>query len=284
MRRLLTAWLAIAFLFSCGKQQSQPNESTQQQPLVTAPVPARNKTTNNLSHRINRDEAARLVAAYLNHPNLGPYATQSNLGGLFDLSVFHLSPDDAGSLLWYCYDEKESPGKQLYLAASKASGYTPSVTKEATDDLWKPYDYFRYTGSGTTEADVLKFITGHTYGKAGMSPKVPQKQVRQQSSDFMTEWLPQMDSDPSHLMKYSFGFFGEMSSDFQIRKLIAQPGAVGVRYYFGLEEKDSEGIEINNKIRVILVAVDEFGKNILSGTRDDDELMLQKSFPPPPNN
>jgi hypothetical protein len=230
---------------------------------------------------ITRGEAAKMISAFLNHPGLGPYGIDKNLGGIFDRFVFELDETKAGSLLWFCYNDKETPEKQLYLAASKVSGYTPNVTRQATDILWKPYDYFKYTGSSTSEAAVLEFIETHEYGTPGQSPMVPEAIVRARVNDFMTNLLPTFSPHPADLLEYSFSFFGEMSCDFQIRQLLAQDGAIGVRYYLGYEAFD-EGVEVNNKIRIILVAIDKFGRNIL-GAENDEEMMLQKSFPPPPS-
>jgi hypothetical protein len=108
------------------------------------------------------------------------------------------------------------------------------------------------------------------------------EEVRVQVEDFTRVFLPTMDPDPSQLQKYPFTFFGEMSEDFQIRKMLSQPGAVGVRYYFGYQEKDDYGKDLSNKIRVIMCAIDQDGKNILGTKGDDGDIMIEKSFPPPP--
>lgn len=280
MRRLLTALIAIAIFISCGRQGSQTSEPPDT--VGAESLASTQATPHRLSSIISREEAAKLISAFLNHPKLGPYGVDKNLGGIFEKSVFDLDDTRAGSLLWFCYNTKEPVEKQWYLAASKVTGYTPAVTREASDDLWKPYDYFKYTGSSTGIPEVLKFIESHQYGAPGKSPLVPQAEVRIQVEDFMQILLPTFDPDPARLQKYSFSFFGEMSEDFQIRKLLAQPGVAGVRYYFGYEEKDEYGMEINNKIRVILVAIDQYGNNVLGDRGDDDDIMIQRSFPPPP--
>jgi hypothetical protein len=267
MRRLLTALIAIAFFISCspGGPHHEPPK------------------THHYGSIITRGEAAKLMSAFLNHPKLGSYAVQKNVGGIFERSVFELDDTKAGALLWFCYDAKESEEKQWYLAATKVTGYTPAVTRDATDELWKPYDFFKYTGPGTSVPDVIKFIETHQYGEPGKSPVVSAAEVRVQVEDFMKVLLPTFDPDPEKLQKYPFTFFGEMSEDFQIRKLLAQPGAVGIRYYYGYQETDDNGKDLNNKIRVIMCAIDQYGKNILGTKGDDGDIMIEKSFPPPPD-
>jgi len=267
MRRLLTVLSAIIFLISCAQQSSD----TQQK-----------KPRKGLGAIITRVEAAKLISAFLNHPKLGSYAREKDLGGIFEKSVFDLDDTRAGSLLWFCYNAKEPENRQLYLAASKVTGYTPAVTRDATDDLWKPYDFFRYTESSGSETEVLKYLESHQYGAPGKSPLISQAEVRIQTEDFMKTFLPNFDPDPRQLMEYSFCFFGEMSEDYQIRKLVTQPGVAGIRYYFGFQEKDEHGKEINNKIRVIMVAIDIYGKNILGNKDAGDDIMVERSFPPPP--
>lgn len=235
-----------------------------------------------VSSIISREEAAKYISDLLNHPKLGPYAIDNDLGGIFERSVFELDDTRAGALLWFCYNTKEPVDRQWYLAASKVTGYTPAITRQASGNLWKPYDYFRYSGPGTSVPEVVKFIEEHQYGGPGKSPLVSQEDVWLQVEAFTKILLPTFDPDPAKLQKYSFSFFGEMSEDFQLRKMLAQPGAVGVRYYFGYEERNVFGREINNKIRVILVAIDQYGKNILSNKDGDGDLMIQRSFPPPP--
>jgi len=283
MRRLSTALTAIVLLVSCGQQTN----NTQQPDSLATPkgsAQAAKRSAGNVTSIISRYEAAVMISAFLNQPNLGEYAIDKTLGGIFERSVFELDDTKAGALLWFCFNQKEPGDRQWFLAASKAGGYTPAVTREASDDLWKPYDFFKYTGASKDTTDVLTFIESHQYGAPGKSPVLPQAEARMQVEDFMTTLLPSFDPKPGQLMKYPFCFFGEMSADFQIKKLLDQPGAIGVRYYFGYENKNEYGYEINNKIRVILVAIDKYGKNILLGNKDGDgDIMIEKAFPPPPS-
>lgn len=271
MRRLSTISLFMFVLISC-QQASQSSNDTDS----SATIPSAAKRINAFSPTtISRLEAAKLIADFLNHPKLGPYGVYNTLGGVFERSVFELDDTKAGSLLWFCFNSKEAEGRQWYLAASKVPGYTPAVTREAAGELWKPYDYFSYTGPTTSEGEVLKFIETHKHGGSGQSPEVSQGEVRVHTEDFVQHLLPLFDEEPSWLLKHPFGYFGEMSSDFQIRKLLSQPGVAGVRYYFGYDEKDAVGKEISNKIRVILVAVDENGNNILGSNAETDTILSQ---------
>lgn len=238
------------------------------------------------------DSADAEINSFLREKKLKHWAKKYSLGGEFhNLKDFFDRRNDAdtskGLMLWYNLTDKGRIVLALEPWDLSMQQGKDSVPKQP--ELIYP-DYI-FTVSDTTftirkhKADSNIIVGG----------KVKNADVTRRMKAFhrLIRANPSHDQRPfSHRHGGFFQNNPEAALDTKgglLKRLLSQRAAQGVRYYFGLQDKPDPGL---NKLRIILVAIDSAGNNIVVGhpsvglkTSDvfyDDGVILQKSIPPRP--
>lgn len=263
-RLFILLWL----IASAACTPKKPSE-TSTQSLFKAQVDSVDLSKHN--HRISFDSAALLISDLFNIPALSNLATTYALGGTFSVNSFNVGKDSSGVILWSCFKPGATPG--LFLAVERLKEYDIKNPPKAplSKILAQPDFTFPDNNPQHDAPAVRQYLETQVISKNGSTPIDNASVVKHiHSFDSLLETLPE---------KYNahpFSYF-QRNEDGVFEKFLDQARPDGfVRYYFGYDEK-----EIPNKIRVILVAVDATGKNIIK-TATGSAVILEKSFPPPP--
>lgn len=272
-KNLLLLAFSIVLLAACSGNKKPATETAAADALLQAPAQAPVIDLTKRSHKISLDSASLLVSNILNIPALNKVVSSYALGGTFPVKSFRVLPENSGIILWSCVTEGKNP--ELFLALEQLKSYdTARLPKSpASQSLMRPQFLFKNAMTAPyTAASARKFIEGHTITKNGELPITNGEVV-----NGMDGFNLLMGTMPERYNKYPFSYFRE-SEDGTFKQFLDQAGENGfVRYYFGFNETEKV-----NLIRVILVAVDAAGKNITS-INGGEALILQRSWPPPPN-
>lgn len=240
------------------------------------------QTQNIVNHRIAKKKAGEYLAAFIKEFNAAGLAA---LGGYVSKKAFvemgfcvdatqHGDTFD-GILAWYCLDPHDS--SKLLLAFERDHAYAverpyEKFDKEGADRLFKlPVELVPFQKCAPEEINNVHLDA--RYSIPANEVTVTGHEVADMVRAFMDRFV-KMEDGTSH-NAYPIAFFHKE----QFEQLLNQPGAVGIRYYFGYDG------HLINKIRPVLVAVGEDGRN-LTGILENHEisLFLQNSWPPPPWN
>jgi len=236
------------------------------------------------SHKFPFDSAALLVSDMLAIPALNKMAGSFAAGGTFPVELFRVSPDSSGIIFWYGFDPDK---KEVFLALEQLKNYDVYHLPTGPTGATLIRSASTFTSAVTTpfdRASVKSHLQNETITNNEIE-EIDNVTLRRHMNSFDSLLSTMPDNKGEKYNEYLFSFFHD-SKDGTFEQFLSQAGKNGyVRYYFGYDEHDTP-----NRIRVILVAVDEQGKNI-TGTNaggrtnsGDDGLTLQRSYPPPPIN
>lgn len=239
--------------------------------------------------RITPEQAIQLVKGFTTDASLSKVAKSTSMGGTINLlsiygrpkisalakinEVSFLTPPKLfnGVMAWTCWNDFDIPGlPSFFLAFEVNDSYLDSARVPFPDmrELMRPSHVFNHGGEAI---DIM--MAGHQ-----TDPKLIVDYVitRQEVMQYCQNYESRGPSDSSGAFnKYPYGFFENESSN-DVSDFLAQPDITFIRYYFGFDP----ALTTSNRIRLILVPVDKYGKNIFN----DKAVLLQHSWPPPPYN
>jgi len=208
---------------------------------------------------------------------------------------------NSGFMLWFCYD---SIYNRIFLALEYIKEYPSDPAKLPTiasnDSLVKSFVIDYPTINATAD--------NHLQDDNSLPPNPKNYKFTHIGKSDANKYINSFKYHFGSHCKYAFSCFTETDSlndndtthhcvrDY--KKLVKQNKGQFVRYYFGYQEKDSKGNNMLNKIRVIVVGVNDSGvkikghviknkyKHKISSTRtvylDGDAAVLEDAYPPPP--
>ena len=242
------------------------------------------------SYRINLDDAVKLIQAFVTDPSLGKIARNDALGATINPgSIFGLQESIGfvksnfvelynGHMAWFCSNDfglNEYP--KLFLAYEQNDSYQKG-DEVAFPDMRKlkcPSEVFIIPQN---VPNLDQWLADHTIDPRRLPNQyvdkvIDRSMVMQFASNFKQSNLF------GGFNKFSFSFF-ENEKSMDVNAFLKTPGLTYIRYYFGYD--NAQKYDTSNHIRIILIAVDINGKNIVTNKRDSDVVMLQHSWPPPP--
>lgn len=236
-----------------------------------------------MSHIISFSDAVTLVGGFIRE--LRAHAVHVSLGGTISKeaidggeSLIKANRPYTGNMGWFCLNRENNNYPKLFMAFEKNNDYQRGtmVNAPAKNTLICPdkNSTFTFNTAGNTE----EFLRSHSTSAQNMVDKrITKQEVINFKENFRSHELFSL------LNLRPYGFFendGQMEGD--VMKFLLQPNLKYIRYYFGYDkaERYKEG-----RIRVILVGVDENGKNLVPGGSPQfiarKNVILQKSWPPP---
>lgn len=241
-------------------------------------------------YRINTDYAESMIKSYCQE--MGGKAISQTLGGQISKNGFlggreeKFVPTYKGVMAWFCLEESG----ELFLAFEEFDKYDKK--KEASIIRWdtifsskkliRSYEVFGIPKLGLNkDINILEmkpeFIRRTQVEEEG---ELSIWQVWTRKNRFISDYKPEK-VKVRYGNRYPYGFFeNEINSD--IRDFLAQDGLEKVRYYFGIDS-ENQAYNKTNAIRIILVGVDKEGKNLIGTEKNRSPIILQKSWPPPPD-
>ncbi|MBN7813106.1 hypothetical protein J0A68_19280 [Algoriphagus sp. H41] len=232
----------------------------------------------NKSYRISLEEAAKLILAFLNERNLIDLARNEAIGGtVSEAAIRGVGLEYFGCMGWYCRDNSGRFPK-LFMAFEDGSYKVGDVASEPrATTLFYPASTFTYSGRIDYDSVVDMLLSQQ------MPLSIPpDKEIDKDDVSFLLHNFPTDENEvPYNKFRCSFfenrGFVNRDVMDF-----LGYTGLKAVRYYFGYDESDSH--KESNRIRIVLVGVDDEGKNIITAEAPTTNTprILQNSWPPPP--
>lgn len=244
-----------------------------------------------MSYIITLREAVKFVKAFVDE--CGTAARNEALGGVISkpglygrqknqkaLEIFR------GNMAWFCYNTKMEDYPKLFLSFEYSNEYEPDNIPDRpdSDNLVCPIadSVFQYKEDGQGIESLLRT-------QELKNPNAPVDQIisLEKVKEF-TENYKGHSILGTRLNQHPCGFF-ENAEHQDISRFMAQDGLKYIRYYFGYGKSDKYE---NSRIRVVLIGVDRYGKNIVPNgldERPDDKndepipIILQKSWPPHPD-
>jgi hypothetical protein len=188
-----------------------------------------------------------------------------------------------GMVAWTCMKPSSNEDEDdIFLAFEIQEDFPRELTNEEQhfpkrNPLDRPFSIYKYDPS--TDSDIEKLLVEHNLGRENIRYRSTiEKGGAWQLSENFKQNGPKKGG--VELNCVSLGFFDNETSEDVNTFLASKPK--WIRYYFGYD--DSYGI---NKIRIILIGVDETGKNMIPKNEKeafiDGPLILQKSWPPDSN-
>lgn len=220
--------------------------------------------------QIDFDETARLISDLLQKTTLNNISKGISIGGVFNADQFRLQPGMNGVLLWFCYNPGPSDLPGFFMSVEQIPQYQGIVPVPGPNVI-RPVNVFTYTENDIDPLTVKSYLLRQPSIRSNTGLPIPAGEVSNLTTNFKSLMTIASDVYSDPYCVYPFSFFGETPSH-EIQQFLDQ-GAVSVKYFFGYDESERP-----NRIRVILIAVDSNGNNILGSSA----IMLQKSFPPPP--
>ncbi len=223
------------------------------------------------SYQITLAEAVNYLYNFNQDSNLYSIAQNTAFGGTFDMPTLPTAADK-GLMFWFnwinnggstefylAYQEYDDPGKGVRMKLPVGN-----------TDLLIPDEIFQYSSSGNSIQDIENFILNHDTNVPPRSSITSRSAIETQSQDFL-DHFPSGSVNDFNLRSHNF--YQARASSGDLLTLLSQTGAAGLRYYFGLEPQ----LGFINQLRLILVAVDSTGGNILSNS--GASILLQKGTP-----
>jgi hypothetical protein len=260
--------ILLPLIVSAACTPKKQADSVTTQSLLQVPAGAVNLSTHN--HQIPFDSAALLISDLFKMPALSNMVTTYALGGTFPVNDFNIGKDSSGVILWSCF--KPGPKPELFLALERLHKYDTTNVPPAPLNkiLTRPEFTFKDSNPQHNAPAIERYLETQVIPNNGSKP-IDNATVAQHihSFDSLQKTMPE---------KYNarpFSYF-QRNDDGIFEKFLDQARPNGfVRYYFGYETK------VPNKIRVILVAVDSAGRNIIR-TASGEAILMEASWPPPP--
>ncbi len=237
------------------------------------------------SFKVSFDKAAWLIYAFLKQPELGKMALEEAIGGTVTSDVFNpiRIGDYYGTMGWMCRNNGNEKFPKFFLALEDGKyniGNVPGSPQSET--LACPNHTFKYERE-VNEANVVEMLKQDTHGL----DKTKIENLKDDKIDWksVVSFIYKIPSDPiGNLYNwYPCSFFenrGKVNND--ITDFMGDDRIRAVRYYFGYDDSDKSYFD-SNRIRIILIGVDENGKNIIPEDRKvATSSLLESSWPPPP--
>jgi hypothetical protein len=301
MKKLILPWVTLcgvlaAMITGCNSPSSKnadiPSDSTAKDERNVAQEKNSPKSELNLTTvKFPLECANEEIQNFLSDAVLQGWAKDLALGGTFNLKEeFFSTPDGPadGVMMWFNLDNIRVDGKQTIVLAiepgSKVGGVSPEQPR--AKQLKYPDDVFTYDVTKPFRLEQHAPLIRHKLKEK----ETPLASINTRRASFID--IVNANANPRYGQPFNEhnGAFFQNNKDsadpFDTRgllsRLLAQPGAVGVRYYLALKDD----IEYDDMIRIILVATDFNGNDIiyLKDPKDPkkkvDALILQKSIPP----
>lgn len=222
--------------------------------------------------RVDFNEVNRMVLGFLTQKPLFDLATTESIGGTLALGTFM---DPIKNKSWFCRGGQPL-GLPAFFLAFEWGDYNPAHVPATPQQsvLVRSTSTFTYHGEPNAAA-VQQWLSTQTIALT------EDADIDRKTVEGLLNKLPR-DPAGKPYNKYACSYF-ESNLDTDLHSFINQNDIQGVRYYFGYDDTNPHYIT-TNRIRVILVAVDRQGANIVpSSTRPAESVwMLQRSWPPPP--
>ena len=228
------------------------------------------------SYKISLDDAADLILAFIKEPGLSNLAHAEAIGGTVSKeAVRGLDLIYKGYMSWYCRNPEGGNFPKLFMAFEDGEYEIANVPENPRlINLAYSGSTFVYENQPTIQSVKQMLLTDSR-------PLKEDKKISNQEVSRLINNMPK-DGAGINYNEYPCSFFenrGVLNNDMD--DLLTEK-VVAVRYYFGYDNdpkyKDS------NRIRIIMIGVDENGKNILTGESPAiaTSEIVQNSWPPPP--
>lgn len=284
MKPICVFLLGVAMLTSCREKkelevQTVPVESKN---MLDAGVPKQEGTASNKSKPITVEEAAQKISDLLGHPTLERMAKRLSLGGYFYANQFKITGNNEAIILWNCYNpDRENGYPALFVAVEEVAKYDSGARPPegpAASILYTPVETFPFVGISNDSDAALTFM--RIPAKPG-DPAPPEKTI---SKELAEKYIANFKAMMATLevvtgAKYSAHPLAAFGNNDYYKNFEGRPHKF-VRYYFALYYDTRHQ---PNFLRPVLGLAGEDGILIESNDIRGDGAMLQKSWPPPPN-
>lgn len=207
------------------------------------------------------------------HEHLGGTVSADAFRRMVDISNF------SGVMSWFCWDNLNPLSPKLFLAFEGLSDFEmtedPAVVaalRPKTGDLIVPGNRFGHSMPSDV-SDIKTVLMDHQIFPLADDETLTDVEAWDRTVNYLD--LPLILSYQKYGMSY---FENKTGTKNYITNLVAASNVHYIRYYFGFSH---DGFP--NRIRVLLVAVDDQGRNISEDSTGHETTLLQKSWPPPPN-
>lgn len=236
------------------------------------------------SENIDLTHAVDLIYDFMNDPELKNIGQSWALGGTLPKDVFFTPTGNPthGINMWFCFNNQDMDHPVFFMSVEKRDDFGHQFPNEPRpSDLVRPVDIFPYNGTIDRKA-IRKYLVNTPEANHDTARPISQTAVKRYAHKFDSLLSRHLDATGQRRCEVPFSFFQNVNISFQgattpiLDAFVRQSGTTHVRYYFGYNP--SENV---NKIRVILFAVDENGKNIIAEDKNGG-IIVQKSVPPTP--
>ncbi|MEO7991388.1 MAG: hypothetical protein ABI663_17685 [Chryseolinea sp.] len=291
MKKILLMVIVIMIAFSCRQKEAAKGSGDNDSVKLST-----DETERLLIGNIDLTEASQLISNFVGDTNQNEFlrtlSQNRALGGIFSIKNFpkcSLNSNEA-VVLWFCINNDPSDLKSppFFLSAEMIPDLSiypnGSYPKEpvSIDSLEFPKTFTYDPDDGASTKDVRKFLIEHTMKTKNLK-KIHRDKVNAYKSGFQSlqDQIPHPGG--GQYCKYPLAIF--QNSEIEV-KTTGKKYSFGVhafldqkptyiRYYFGYNKDEPE-----NRIRVILFAVNAKGENIIEQGRGEPAIILQKSVPP----
>lgn len=258
---------------ACAPDQSSENSLFASEVPPIGNCKTYHNDTSGIYHRICYDSVLTLINNYIEA--FTEDAKNNGIGGYIDSSS--LVPPHHGHTGyqgWKFFDGLYSASfkDELFLAFTYDSvSSMDSISCIISTDAYYYHSSspMVYPDSAISTQGVSGFLSHMIKPQEPMNSYIKGGQLNNSCSKFSDHF--QMGGSPTNVDYCGF-FLGA-----EIEQLISQPGCAGVRYFYGYD-----GDRKNDKIRIILIGVNESGENILVDPNDTSKeaLFLENAWPP----
>jgi hypothetical protein len=230
--------------------------------------------------KIDIKKATSLVLNFLLQKNLQEFAINRSIGGVVaEDSLRHIGVTYYGTMSWFCWND-EPP-----FLAFEDGQYDPSTvspcTPPITDTMMRSTFNLKYDRAITIQ-DVEEFIK-EPITAITADQKIPTTRVLELLGGIPLDGGQGIFGRPFN--KYPFGFF-ENNKIQDMDDFLDQSGLTHVKYLYGFDDSDNDHMR-TNRIRIVMVGIKNDGTTIAVSTPDmgtkENPILVQKSWPPPPN-
>lgn len=218
---------------------------------------------------ISEGEADHLLQGYVtDHGGLMAKINKNFMGTFLKEDLYVDKETNVGVKLWFCRN-KADVDHEFFVAAERVSQYAwPTVNDLPKGPVVRPENVLPYKGPTTNikDGDMMDYLATATWDTPALSVPISPGDVPTYIHDF--------NSVLGTYAKYPFAFF-IFDKDFTDK--LCRSEVKYIRYYFGFDSRDKP-----NALRVILIAADAYGNNLIDGNLG--YVIMQKSIPPPPGN
>lgn len=298
MQKTLLFTIIVSAVMVCCTDKKSPSSSATDSLQIESlkQTPSKSNFTYQegvMSGKFYLDSAATEVSSLLHDSTLHDLARTYAFGGTFRIDdFFPKSIHDTlqGVVMWFCYNPFDSNIKHKIFTSIEPRDTRTQSNRPLSPRLNIPDNTFPFRGSKTDIPSIKKFLIDHQIRPAtNQTSPIDSSRVQTFMRYFNQYRLANPNPHGHPYVKYLGALFQnnkEKRTDTEglLTRFVNQPGAEYVRYYLGYNENQGQN---NNKIRIILVAVDGAGRNITRvevphATAFQEALLLQKSVPPGP--